>query len=124
MSTILIAEDDTAVRSMLALVLERRGHSVVPVGSGHACLDRLDDTQVDLVILDVEMPSLDGWDTLAAIRRSRAVPVILLTALSGEEHAARSVDRGADAFISKPFLNRDLITVVDGLLDGAGGPPG
>ena len=124
MSTILVAEDDTAVRAMLALVLERRGHVVVPVGSGHACLERLEGERVDLVILDVEMPLLDGWDTLAAIRRSRDVPVILLTALSGDEHVARSVERGADAFVSKPFLNGDLITVVDRLLGGADGRPG
>lgn len=124
MSTILVAEDDTAVRAMLALVLERRGHVVVSVGSGHACLERLERERVDLVILDVEMPLLDGWGTLASIRRSRDVPVILLTALSGDEHVARSVERGADAFVSKPFLNGDLITVVDRLLGGADGRPG
>lgn len=124
MSTILIAEDDTTVRSMLALVLERRGHAVLPVGNGHECLDRLATTHVDLVILDVEMPALDGWDTLAAIRQSHSVPVVLLTALSGDEHLARSLDRGADAFISKPFLNRELLAVVDDLLGEADGRPG
>jgi CheY-like chemotaxis protein len=117
MSTILIAEDDSAVRSMLEVVLERQGYRVVPVGSGHECLERLGATDIDLVILDVEMPALDGWDTLAAIRESSVVPVILVTALAGDDHLQRSVDRGADAFISKPFINGDLVSTVARLLD-------
>lgn len=120
MSTILIAEDDSAVRSLLTVVLERRGHHVIAVGSGHECLDRLGEGEVDLVVLDVEMPSLDGWDTLSAIRESSTVPVILLTALAGDDHRARSVERGADAFVTKPFLNRELLAIVDDLLGAAG----
>ena len=120
MSTILGAEDDAAVRSMLAVVLERAGHAVVGVGSGLECLEVLAAGEVDLVVLDVEMPQLDGWDTLSAIRATSAVPVVLLTALSGDEHRARSVERGADAFVSKPFINGDLLQVIRDLLGSPG----
>lgn len=120
MSTILVAEDDAAVRSMLAVVLERAGHAVVCVGSGLECLEVLAAGEVDLVVLDVEMPHLDGWDTLSAIRATSAVPVVLLTALSGDEHRARSVERGADAFVSKPFINGDLLQVIRDLLGSPG----
>ena len=123
MSTILVAEDDAAVRSMLAVVLERAGHAVVSVGSGLECLEVLAAGEVDLVVLDVEMPQLDGWDTLSAIRATSAVPVVLLTALSGDEHRARSVERGADAFVSKPFINGDLLQVIGDLLGRPGDAP-
>ena len=118
-----MAEDDSAVRAMLAVVLERRGHRVVTVRGGHECLEALVTAEIDLVVLDVEMPSLDGWQTLTAIRRSHSVPVVLLTALAGEEHRARSIERGANAFIGKPFMNRELIEVVDDLLLGGSADP-
>lgn len=105
---------------MLAVVLERAGHAVVGVGSGLECLEVLAAGEVDLVVLDVEMPHLDGWDTLSAIRATSAVPVVLLTALSGDEHRARSVERGADAFVSKPFINGDLLQVIRDLLGSPG----
>ena len=105
---------------MLAVVLERAGHDVVGVGSGLECLEALAAGAVDLVVLDVEMPHLDGWDTLSAIRATSAVPVVLLTALSGDEHRARSVERGADAFVSKPFINGDLLQVIRDLLGRPG----
>ena len=105
---------------MLAVVLERAGHAVVSVGSGLECLEVLAAGEVDLVVLDVEMPHLDGWDTLSAIRATSAVPVVLLTALSGDEHRARSVERGADAFVSKPFINGDLLQVIRDLLGNPG----
>lgn len=117
MTTILIAEDDVVVREILGVVLERQGWAVRAVGGGHDCLAVLAEVPINLVVLDVEMPSLDGWETLAAIRRDSDVPVILLTALAGDEHRQRGEQRGADGFITKPFINRDLIDLVTRLLD-------
>ena len=117
MTTILVAEDDPGVRTMLAVLLERAGYSVMAVGGGHECLDALSGQAIDLVVLDVEMPYLDGWDTLTAIRSTSTIPVVLLTALSGDEHRARSVDRGADGFVTKPFINRELLDTIGGLVD-------
>lgn len=116
MTSILVAEDDAAVRSMLQAVLVRAGYAVEGVGSGLECLEVLTAAAADLVVLDVEMPQLDGWDTLSAIRATSTVPVVLLTALSGDEHRARSVERGANAFLSKPFLNSDLLQVIRDVL--------
>jgi len=108
---------------MLSVVLERAGYEVVAVGSGQECLDALAEGAIDLVVLDVEMPSLDGWDTLSAIRAMSTVPVMLVTALSGDDHRARSTERGADAFVSKPFLNRELLLTIRGLLGGPDAAP-
>lgn len=101
---------------MLQAVLVRAGYAVEGVGSGLECLEILTAAAADLVVLDVEMPQLDGWDTLSAIRATSTVPVVLLTALSGDEHRARSVERGANAFLSKPFLNSDLLQVIRDVL--------
>lgn len=123
MSTLLVAEDDPAVRSMLCLVLESAGHAALPARSGQECLDVLTARSIDLVVLDVEMPDLDGWDTLAAIRTTSTVPVILVTALSGDDDRAKSIKRGADGWLSKPFLNRELLLTVEGLLSGPRASP-
>lgn len=108
---------------MLCVVLERAGYGVVAVGSGHECLEVLVARSIDLVVLDVEMPYLDGWDTLAAIRSGSTVPVVLLTALSGDEHRTRSIERGADAFVTKPFINRELLAIIGGLLGAPDAAP-
>jgi len=101
---------------MLQAVLVHAGYAVEGVGSGFECLEVLTAAAVDLVVLDVEMPQLDGWGTLSTIRATSTVPVVLLTALSGAEQRARSVELGADAFLSKPFLNSDLLQVIRDVL--------
>lgn len=116
MPTILIADDDDAIRTMLRAVLERAGHEVMEADNGRVALRSVHEARPDLVMLDVEMPDLDGWDTLERLRDVTDAPVIMLTAHASERDKVRGLSAGADDYVTKPFGREELLARVTAVL--------
>ncbi len=117
---ILVVDDDDTTRELLRGVLERSGHEVREASDGRAGLRDLYAAAPDLVILDVEMPELDGWQTLERIRDLSDVPVLMLTARQAELERVRGLKGGADDYVVKPFGQQELAARVQALLRRSG----
>jgi DNA-binding response OmpR family regulator len=113
---ILVVDDDASARDLVRAILERAGHEVREAADGRAGLKELYASPPDLVILDVNMPELDGWATLERIRDLSEVPVLMLTALETELELVRGLQGGADDYVVKPFGHQELIARVQALL--------
>jgi DNA-binding response OmpR family regulator len=117
---VLVVDDDELVRAVVREVLERAGHEVREAPDGRAGLRDLYAATPDLVILDVEMPELDGWSTLERIREMSDVPVLMLTARETELERVRGLKGGADDYVVKPFGRQELAARVQSLLRRSG----
>jgi DNA-binding response OmpR family regulator len=113
---ILVVDDDRDLRDLVRRVLERGGHRVREAADGLACMREVFERRPALVILDVSMPELDGWQTLERIREISDVPVMMLTAHDHELERVRGLRAGADDYLAKPFGNLELQARVDALL--------
>jgi two-component system, response regulator PdtaR len=111
---VLIAEDEALIRLDLKEMLEEEGYSVVAeVGDGQQAVDRAKELTPDLVILDIQMPVLDGLSAAEQIAGARIAPVIVLTAFSQRELVERARDAGAMAYLVKPFSKNDLVPAIE-----------
>jgi len=111
---VLIAEDEALIRLDLKEMLEEEGYVVVAeVGDGQAAVDQAQALRPDLVILDVQMPVLDGLAAAEQIAAARIAPVIVLTAFSQRELVERARDAGAMAYLVKPFAKNDLVPAIE-----------
>jgi len=115
-STILLVEDEEAVRKVLSFPLERDGYIVVQAGDGEEALRRFGDEQVDLVVLDIMLPRLDGLEVCRRLRATSSVPIIMLTARDDELDKVVGLELGADDYITKPFSIREFRSRVRALL--------
>jgi DNA-binding response OmpR family regulator len=120
---VLVVEDEDDVRRLVRVLLERAGHAVIEASNGLEALRSLQGAQPDLVVLDVTMPELDGWQTLERIRDVSNVPVLMLTARAGELDKVRGLRSGADDYVTKPFGRQELLARVEALLRRTSGPP-
>jgi DNA-binding response OmpR family regulator len=119
---VLVIDDDADIRGLVAELLGRAGHSVEQAEDGHAGLRALHETPPDLIMLDVSMPDLDGWQTLERIRDLSEVPVMMLTARGDELERVRGLKAGADDYVVKPFGSQELVARVEALLRRAPAP--
>lgn len=117
MSRILVIDDDMSLCELLTDYLGRLGHEVVSAPDGQAGLVVLRETEPDIVILDVTMPGLNGWQTLARIRAESAASVIMLTARGEESEVLRGFAGGADDYVTKPFSFAQLGARIKAVLD-------
>jgi DNA-binding response OmpR family regulator len=113
---VLVIDDDADIRALVAELLGRAGLSVEQAEDGRAGLRALHKTPPDLVVLDVSMPDLDGWQTLERIRDLSEVPVLMLTARGGELERVRGLKAGADDYVVKPFGRQELVARAQALL--------
>lgn len=113
---ILIVDDDPDLRRLLRRVLERAGHAVREAPDGLECLRAIYERAPVLVLLDVAMPRMDGWETLERIREVSEVPVVMLTGRDEEIQRVRGLRSGADDYVGKPFGTLELIARVEALL--------
>jgi DNA-binding response OmpR family regulator len=118
---ILVVDDDEDIRALLKELLSRAGYEVDEAVDGRAALRRLYESPPALVLLDVTMPQLDGFQTLERIRDVTDVPVILLTARTQELEKVRGLGAGADDYVEKPFGRQELLARVQALLRRSGG---
>lgn len=117
MARILLVDDDLALVELLADYLGRHGHEIRAISDGRQAVAALDEPAPELVLLDVTMPGLDGWQVLRAIRDVSAVPVIMLTARGDEPDVLRGFAGGADDYVTKPFSFAQLAARVKAVLD-------
>ena len=114
---ILVVDDESRMRKLVRDFLEREGFEVLEAGDGVEAMDLFyEEKEVALVILDVMMPKMDGWQTLREIRQTSQVPVIMLTARSEERDELQGVKLGVDEDISKPFSPKILVARVEAVL--------
>ena len=113
---ILVVDDESRMRKLVKDFLQREGYSVLEAGDGMEAMDIFYDQKIDLVILDVMMPKMDGWQTCREIRRDSTVPIIMLTARSEERDELQGFELGVDEYISKPFSPKILVARVGALL--------
>ena len=118
---ILVVDDDADIRGLLKELLDRRGFAVTEARDGQEALRAFYEERPDLVVLDIQMPVLDGWKTLERIRELSDVPVVMLTARSSELEKTRGLRGGADDYVTKPFGRQELLARVDALLRRTGG---
>jgi two-component system KDP operon response regulator KdpE len=107
---ILVVDDEERMVRFIRLNLEHDGYVVIDAFNGKQALQRLRDSTPDLILLDVMMPDLDGFEVLQMIREITNVPVIMLTAKSEEDDRVRGLELGADDYITKPFSPRELVS--------------
>ena len=115
-STILLVDDEEAVRKVLTFPLERDGYQVVQAADGEEALARFGDQPVDLVVLDIMLPKLDGLEVCKQLRSRSSVPIIMLTARDDELDKVVGLELGADDYITKPFSLREFRSRVRALL--------
>ena len=113
---VLVVDDESRMRKLVKDFLQREGYSVLEAGDGMEAMDIFYEQKIDLVILDVMMPRMDGWQTCREIRRDSTVPIIMLTARSEERDELQGFELGVDEYISKPFSPKILVARVGALL--------
>jgi DNA-binding response OmpR family regulator len=109
--TIVVAEDQPHIRALIEYKLRNSGYQVVAVGDGTAALEKVKELMPDLVLLDVMMPLMTGFEVLAALKqneRTKSIPVLLVTAQSREEEVVKGLELGAEDYITKPFSPNEL----------------
>src|ERR671925_1451895 len=122
-ATILLVDDEESVQKLLTYPLERDGYRVVQARDGEEALERFAEEDVDLVVLDVMLPKLDGLEVCKRLRGESAVPIIMLTARGDELDKVLGLELGADDYITKPFSIREFRSRVRALLRRAKLPP-
>lgn len=118
-SRILIVEDEESLLKLESILLTSRGYKVRGVSDGAAALKDIAENRPDLVLLDIMMPGIDGFEVCRRIKEdpfTSSIPVIMLTAKKSSADQARGAQVGADAYITKPFKSIKIIEVIEGLL--------
>src|SRR5213082_237794 len=115
-ATILLVDDEEAIQKLLTYPLERDGYRVVQARDGEEALKRFDEEPIDLVVLDVMLPKLDGLEVCKQLRASSFVPIIMLTARDDEVDRVLGLELGADDYVTKPFSPRELTARVRAVL--------
>jgi DNA-binding response OmpR family regulator len=113
MATILVVEDDPVIRSTVEYALKRSGFDTRTAADGNEALQAALETEPDLILLDLMLPGLDGYQVAERLRSSgQDVPIIMVTALDQERDKVRGLDAGADDYITKPFSMEELLARV------------
>ena len=122
---ILVVDDESRMRKLVKDFLVREGYTVLEAGDGMEAMDIFyEDKDIALIILDVMMPKMDGWQVCREVRESSKVPIIMLTARSEERDELQGFDLGVDEYISKPFSPKILVARVNAILRRTRGTTG
>lgn len=114
---ILVVDDESRMRKLVRDFLEREGFHVLEAGDGEEAMDRFyEDKEISLIILDVMMPKMDGWQVCREIRQVSKVPIIMLTARAEERDELQGFDLGVDEYIAKPFSPKILVARAEAIL--------
>jgi two-component system, sensor histidine kinase and response regulator len=116
MASILVVEDEQDLLQVMSMKLTREGHEVFTAENGQDALLKVEEYCPDLIILDVMLPEVSGWDICSQIRQRSAVPIIMVTALAGDQDVIKGLDMGADEYVTKPFELQTLVARVNAVL--------
>ncbi|HEX5592107.1 MAG TPA: response regulator transcription factor [Solirubrobacterales bacterium] len=115
-ATILVIEDDPDIRGLVVALVERAGMKAREAGDGRAGIRAFFEQRPDLVVLDIGLPELDGWQVLGRIRDLSETPVLMLTAEAEQVQKVRGLEDGADDYVTKPFGREELVARINALL--------
>jgi len=113
---LLIVEDDERIRASTRLALEDEGYDVDEAGSGEVALERFTEQPSDVVLIDLMLPGMDGFECCRQLRRTSAVPVIMVTARTDTHDVVAGLEAGADDYVTKPFVAKELAARIRALL--------
>ena len=113
---ILIVDDEARMRRFMQMNLDLEGYRVIEASNGLEAIDRVREDLPDLVLLDVMMPEMDGFEALSIIRETSTVPVIMLTVRDDEDDKVKGLSLGADDYVTKPFSPRELASRIQAVL--------
>ncbi|WEG14778.1 response regulator transcription factor [Pullulanibacillus sp. KACC 23026] len=118
MTTLLVVDDDPHIRELIRVILSHEGLSVLEAADGKAGLQLIESEKIDLMILDIMMPNMDGWELCREVRAyySEALPILMLTAKGETKQKVKGFDLGADDYMVKPFAPEELVARVKALL--------
>lgn len=117
---ILVADDDAHIREVIRFALEKAGMRVTLAGNGRETLACFDDTRMDLIVLDINMPELDGLEVCRAVRKSSEVPILFLSSRDDEIDRILGLEIGGDDYVTKPFSPRELVARINAILKRGG----
>ena len=120
METILVADDEANIRELVTLYLEKEGFSVITASDGRAAVNSARELQPDLIVLDLMMPELSGYEVCRELRRDSDVPILMLTARGDDVDRIVGLELGADDYLGKPFHPRELTARVKAILRRSG----
>jgi DNA-binding response OmpR family regulator len=115
-NVILVVEDEPSIREVVSLYLNRAGYRVLEAQDGQSALETLDAQEIDLVVLDLMLPEVDGFEITRYLRDRGDVPIIILTARRGEADRIAGLEMGADDYVVKPFSPQELVSRVRAVL--------
>ncbi|TCS82476.1 response regulator transcription factor [Tepidibacillus fermentans] len=114
---ILVVDDESKIRDMVSSYLINEGYVTIEASNGYEVIDQIKQNEIDLILLDIMMPGIDGYQTLREVRQmNKKIPVILLTAKSDEVDKLLGLEMGADDYITKPFSLRELLARMKAVL--------
>ncbi len=114
---ILVVEDESKMREFISLYLRNAGYKVIEADTGEAAIEKFEANKVELIVLDIMMPKLDGFQVCKRIREKSKVPIIILTAIEEEMDQVKGYELGADDYVTKPFKIKILIAKVKRLIE-------
>lgn len=117
---VLVVEDEPEMAGILAYILEGEGFKVVMAQEGLQALRKLDEEPFDIVLLDLMLPGIDGFQVCEHIRARTTTPVLMITALKESDHVVRGLELGADDYITKPFNHREVVLRIRAILKRTG----
>lgn len=120
---ILVVDDEPRMVNFMRMNLELEGCRVISASNGREALEKARDEMPDVVLLDIMMPVMDGFETLRRLRQASSVPVLVLTAKDDEEDRIKGLELGADDYIGKPFSHRELVSRIRAVLRRYNTPP-
>ncbi|SFR56042.1 response regulator transcription factor [Anaeromicropila populeti] len=116
MGALLIVDDDENIRNLIKLVLQKQGYNTITANDGMDALDKFDEENIDLLITDVMMPRMDGWELCKEIRNVSNLPILILTVQSDTAYKIKGFELGIDDYLTKPFEPAELSVRVKALL--------
>ncbi len=116
MSRILVVEDDERIRSSMRLALEEEGYDVVEAENGERAVELFTHEPADVVLIDLMLPGIDGFETCRSLRRQSTVPIIMVTARSDTHDVVAGLEAGSDDYVTKPFVAKELAARIRALL--------
>ena len=116
MNKIMVVDDDPNIRELIRLILKKEGFEALESGDGVDALEKLENSKVDLIVLDIMMPNMDGWEFCKEVRKFCEVPILMLTAKGETSQKVKGFELGADDYLTKPFDPAELTARVKALL--------
>lgn len=113
---VLIVEDELDIAALVELLLTRAGYAVTVASTGEEGLTELEGTGADLILLDIRLPGMNGWQVCRRVRETSQVPIIVVSSYIRPQDLEKSISLGADDYITKPFSGKDLVSRVGTLL--------